>query len=123
MANPNIVNVATINAGQVYTTPANTDAFYIITNASSSSQVVKLNNVMIANSTNTSVYANVFINSAASGGGTNYPIIGYVSVPANSTLVAVDKATSLYLTENTSLVVQTATANALTFSSTYEVIS
>lgn len=123
MANPNIVNVATINAGQAYTTPANTDAFYIITNASSSNQVVKLNNIMIANSSNAAVYANVYINSASAGGGTNYPVIGYVSVPANSTMVAVDKATSLYLTENTSLVVQSSTSGALTFTSSYEVIS
>lgn len=123
MANPNIVNVSTINAGTTYSTAPNTTAYYIITNASSSGQVIKLNNVVIANGTGSAASANVFINSAAAGGGTNYPIVGSISVPGNASLIAVDKSTSVYLTENTSLVIQSATANALTFSASYEVLS
>lgn len=123
MANPNIVNVSTINAGVAYSSPANTTAFYILTNAASSGQVYKINNVVVANSTGSAATSNVFINSAAAGGGTNYPIVGSVSVPANASLVAVDKSSSIYLTENTSLVVQSGTSSSLTFTISYEVLS
>jgi hypothetical protein len=123
MANLNIVSVASILAGTTASLPANTTAFYIITNAASSGTVVKVNNVVISNTSNSAAFANVFFNSAAVGAGTNIPVIQSVSVPANASLIAIDKSTSIYLTENTSLVVQSATSNALAFSTSFETLS
>jgi hypothetical protein len=123
MANLNIVSVASILAGTTASLPANTTAFYIITNAASSGTVVKVNNVVISNTSNSAAFANVFFNSAAIGAGTNIPVIQSVSVPANASLIAIDKSTSIYLTENTSLVVQSATSNALAFSTSFETLS
>lgn len=123
MANLNIVSVASILAGTTASLPANTTAFYIITNAASSGTVVKVNNVVISNTSNGAAFANVFFNSAAVGAGTNIPVIQSVSIPANASLIAIDKSTSIYLTENTSLVVQSATSNALAFSTSFETLS
>jgi len=46
-----------------------------------------------------------------------------ISVPANATLIVIDKTNSLYLTENQGLVVASGTASALTYTATFEAIS
>jgi hypothetical protein len=46
-----------------------------------------------------------------------------VSVPANASLIAVDKTTAVYLMEGNSISITSGTASALTYTISYEVIT
>lgn len=124
MAAPNVVNVTTITAKTAYATPANTTANVLLANAASSGKVFKVNIIMATNVDGTNaVNATVAINSAAAGSGTSYPIISTVAVPANASLIAIDKATSFYLEEDRSIVVTSGTSAKITYVVSYEEIS
>lgn len=124
MANPNIVAVTSILGNTTYLTPANTSANVLLSNAASSGDVLKINQIVCAN-VDGAAAANctVTVNSAAAGGGTAYPIVSTVSVPADASLIVVDKTTAIYLMENQSIVVTSGTANDLAFTISYEAIS
>lgn len=124
MAAPNIVNVTTITAKTAYITPSNTTANVLLANAASSGKVFKINMIQAANVDGTSAYdATVAINSAAAGSGTSYPLISTVTVPADASLIVVDKSTSFYLEEDKSILVTSSTASKITYIVSYEEIS
>jgi len=130
MANPNIVNVTTITGNTTYLTPSVTTSVVLLPNAASSGKVFKINQIVAANTTasaanaTVSVYTNGAVaQGSAPSGGTAYPVISAVSVPANASLIAVDKTTAIYLQEGTSIAITSGTASALTFSISYEDIS
>ena len=124
MANPNIVNVTSILGTTTYLTPANTTANTLLSNAASSGLVFKINQIVCANVNGASaVNTTVSINSAAAGAGTDFPVISTVSVPASASVIAVDKATSIYLMENSSIVVTSGTSSGITYSLSYESIA
>jgi len=121
MANPNIVNVSAIYANTHFLTPANTAPQVLLSNAASSGLVYKINNIIAANVDGTNaVDATVTINSAASGGGTAFPIISTVSVPADASLIVVDKTTAIYLMENQSILVTSGTSSKIAYTISYE---
>lgn len=124
MANPNIVNVTTIYGVTTYLTPSNTTANVLLSNAASSGLVYKINNIVASNVDGTNaVDATVAINSAAAGAGTSYPIVSTVSVPADASLICVDKTTAIYLMENQSIVVTSGTASKIAYTISYESIA
>lgn len=130
MANPNIVNVTTIYGTTTYYTPTATTAVVLLANPASSGKVFKINQIVASNTTSTASNATVAIYSngavaqgSAPTGGTSYPVVSAVAVPANASLICVDKSTAIYLMENTSIVVTSAVANYLTFTISYEDIS
>jgi len=130
MANPNIVNVTTITGNTTYLTPGGTSAVVLLPNAAASGKVFKINQIVAANTTGSAVAAtvSVYTNGAvaqgsAPAGGTAYPVVSAISVPANASLICVDKTTAIYLQEGTSISVTSGTAGSLTFSISYEDIS
>jgi hypothetical protein len=123
MANPNIVNVTTILGTTTFLTPANTTANVLLSNAASSGLVFKVNNIVAANVTGSAANTTVSIDNAAAGAGTDFPIVFAVSVPANASLIAVDKTTSFYLMENQSIVVTSGTSSAIAYTISYESIA
>ena len=130
MANPNIVNVSTIYGTTTYYTPSVTTAVVLVTNAAASNTVYKIDNVVAANVTGTAatVTVSIYTNGAvaqgsAPSGGTAYPIIYQALVPANASLVIVDKSTAFYLQEGTCISITSGTASAITFTTSYEAIS
>ena len=124
MAAPNVVNVATITAKTAYNTPANTSATVLLANAASSGKVFKINSITAANVDGTNaVAATVAINTAADGSGTGYAIASTVDVPADASLLVVDKNNSFYLEEDKSIVVTSGSADDITFTVSYEEIS
>ena len=124
MAAPNIVNVTTITGKTSYVTPGTTSATTLLSNAASSNKVFKINQIVAANVNGTSAAdTTVTINSAAAGGGTAYPIVSTVSVPADASLIVADKTTAIYLEEDKSIVVTSGTASAITYTISYEEIS
>jgi hypothetical protein len=124
MAAPNIVNVATITGKTVVADLSTTSTTSLVSNASSSGKVIKVNNIFVSNINGTSAAdITVSYHNAASAGGTAYKIASTISVPADSTLVVLDKSGSIYLEENTSISVQAGTAGSLQVVSSYEEIS
>lgn len=130
MANPNIVNVTTIYGTTTYYSPTGTTAVVLLANAASSGKVYKINQIVAANTTASAANATVSIytngavaQGSAPAGGTAYPVVSAISVPGNASLVCVDKTTAIYLQEGTSISITSGTANALTFSISYEDIS
>ena len=131
MANPNITNVTSILGTTTYLTPSATTAVVLLPNAASSGQVFKINQIVAANvngssavNTTVSIYTNGAVaQGSAPSGGTAYPIVSTVSVPANASLVVTDKTTAIYLQEGTSISVTSSVASGITYSVSYEVIS
>lgn len=131
MANPNIVNVTAIYGTTTYLTPSATTAVVLLPNAASSGLVYKINNIVAANvngsaavDTTVSIYSNGAVaQGSAPSGGTAYPIVSTVSVPADASLIVADKTTGIYLQEGTSIVVTSGTASGITYSISYENIS
>ena len=130
MANPNLLAATTASGTTTYYAPTGTSAVVLVPNAASSGTVLKINQIVVANTTGSAANATVAIYSngavaqgSAPSGGAAYPIVSAVSVPANASLIAVDKTTAVYLMENQSISITSGTANSLTFTISYEVIS
>jgi len=131
MANPNITNVTAIYGATTYLTPSATTAVVLLPNAASSGNVFKINQIMATNvngtsavNTTVSLYSNGAVaQGSAPSGGTAYPIVSTVSVPANATLTVVDKTSAIYLTEGTSISVTSGTSSGITYIVSYEIIS
>ena len=130
MANPNIVSVTTIYGVTTYLTPSATTAVVLLPNAASSGKVYKINEIVATNvngsaavDTTVSLYTNGAVaQGSAPSGGTAFPIASTISVPADASLVAVDKTTAIYLMEGQSIIVTSGTASGITYTISYEVI-
>jgi hypothetical protein len=124
MAAPNIVNVATITGKTAVVDLSGTSATAIVSNPASSGKVFKVNSITVAN-VDGSVAADITISyySQDDIGGTATQIVSTVSVPADSTLIVVDKSTSIYLEEDRSIGATAGTANDLKVICSYEEIS
>lgn len=100
MANPNIVNVTDIR-GKSATLALTTTAQTLVTNAASSGKVFKINTIIVANVDGTNAQ-DVTVNYHA-GGNTDFTataIASTLSVPADSTVLVLDKNSSIYLEED-----------------------
>ena len=131
MANPNIANSSLKIFGRVdYLTPGGTSALVLLPNASTSNQVLKINQIVVANvngsaavDTTVSIYTNGAVaKGSAPSGGTAYPIVSTVSVPADASLIVTDKTTAIYLMEDQSIVVTSGTASGIAYTISYEIL-
>jgi hypothetical protein len=131
MANPNIVNVTAIYGTTTYYTPSGTTAVVLLANAASSGVVYKINQIVCANVNGSSavnatvaIYTNGAVaQGSAPSGGTAYPVISTIAVPASASVIAVDKTTAIYLMEGTSISVTSGTASGITYTISYESIA
>lgn len=123
MANPNIVNVTSIFGVTTYLTPSTTGATVWTALTPAVNTVNKLNNIVASNVTGSAVAVTVSINSATGGGGTAFDIAFQISVPANASLIIIDKTTAIYVGEAQSIVVTVATSNAIELTASYEAIT
>lgn len=124
MAAPNIVNVTTITGKTTYLTPSNTSANVLLANSASSGKVYKINSLIASNVDGTNpVNTTAAINSKADASGTSYAIASTISVPANASLVLIDKGNTVYLEEDKSIVVTSGTSSKITYTISYEEIS
>jgi hypothetical protein len=131
VAAPNIASLTTITGKTTYFTPTGTTAVVLLPNAAASNNVLKINQIVVANIDGTnavdatvSIYTNGAVaQGSAPSGGTAFPIASTVSVPADASLIVVDKTTGLYLEEGTSISITSGTASKLTFSVSYEIMT
>ena len=106
-----------------YLAPANTTANVLLSNAAASGKTYKINQIVAANTTGSAANVTVSVDNQAGGTGTDFPVVSAVSVPANASLIVVDKTTAIYLMENQSITVTSGTISAITYTISYEDIS
>lgn len=121
MANPNIAAVAGIYGNNVLLNLSTTSATSIVSNASGSGKIYKINSIIVSNNSNASNYIiTINVYSAAALGGTAYSIAKSITVPANSSLIVLDKTTAFYLKEDQSIGAIATTANTLNITASWE---
>ena len=123
MANPNLAAITTITGSLGQVSLSTTSATSLINNAASSGTIIKVESIVVTNTSASAAAITINSYSAASLGGTAYPLASTISVPANAALIVTDKSTSFYLTENTSLGATAGTAGSLTVTTAWEIMS
>ena len=127
MANPNIVNVIDIRGNTssfAITSNATPFATAVANNPAGSNKVYKINTILVANKDGSTSYpVSVLLFSEDDLGGSNTEIISTITVPADASLVVVDKNTSFYLLEDKSIGIKADTANVLVVTASWEEIS
>lgn len=131
MAAPNIAGLTTITGKTTQYKPSGTSAVVLLPNAASSGTVLKINTIIAANVDGTNpinatvaYYTNGAVaQGSAPSGGTAYELASTVSVPANSSLIVIDKTTQIYVEEGNSITITSGTANKLVFTVSYELMS
>ena len=119
MANPNLVNVTSITGESVQAALTTTLTTEIL--AAASDTLVKVNSIIIANIDGSSaVDVSVFITKS---GGSPVAIASTISVPADATLVVVDKNTALYLEEGDNLEAGASANSDATITVNYEILN
>ena len=134
MANPNLAALTTIKGNTAYVVPSGTSATATWTYDGTTSltgltpasgTVNKITGIIVSNTTSSAAYATVGVGNNATFGSAT--VIGYlayqISVPANASLIVVDKTTDLYITENQSVGVTSGTGSALTYTAVFEAIT
>lgn len=119
MANPNIIGVSDIR-GKTAVLAVTTTATAIVTNSAASGKVFKINSLYVANIDGVSsqeVTVDLFRSSTA------YPIGSTLSVPADATLVVIDKNSNIYLEEGDALRLTAGADGDLMATVSYEEIS
>ena len=124
MTAPNIVNVTTITGKTNVVSLTTTSATEVVSNAASSNKVFKINSLVVSNVDGTNA-ADITISlySEDNIGGTATEIVKTISVPADASLVVIDKNTSIYLEEDKSIGATAGAANDLKVVCSYEEIS
>lgn len=124
MANPNIVNVTAIYGKTAVVDLTSTSATAVVSNAASSGKVYKINSLVVSNVDGTSA-ADITINlySQDDIGGTATAIASTITVPADATLVVIDKNNSIYLEEDKSIGAIAGSASDLQIVCSYEEIN
>jgi hypothetical protein len=124
MAAPNIVGIVTVTGITTMRSLGDTNATTILNNPVGSGGVYKINTIIVANDDGSnSADITVALHDEDDGGGTGFKLASTVAVASDSTLVVVDKASSIYLEENRSIVVTASAANNLDVILSYEEIT
>ncbi len=124
MSAPNIVNVTTITGKTNVVSLTTTNATLVVENPVSSNKVFKINSLVVSNVDGTNAAdITVSLYSEDNIGGTATEIVSTVSVPADASLVVIDKNTSIYLEEDKSIGATAGSASDLKVVCSYEEIS
>ena len=130
MANPNIVNVATISGKIWYDALADTNLTSLVLNPASSGKIFKINMLSAANvdGTNAATIDVSYHPSTTTAVGSTVSSTGFhlaktITVPSDATLVVISKDTSIYMEESSVLAVKASAANDIDFVVSYEEIS
>jgi hypothetical protein len=124
VANPNIINATSILGKSAVVDLTTTNATLVLENAAASNKVLKINSLVVSNVDGTNA-ADITISlySEDNIGGTATQIVSTVSVPADASLVVIDKNTSIYLEEDKSIGATAGSASDLKVVVSYEEIS
>ena len=120
MATPNIVNVATINAVNSTALLDGTSRTTAIDVAAE--KVAKVNTILVANVDGTNA-ADITIEVSVDNGSNYVKIANTISVPADATLVVIDKNSALYLEEGDNLEAGASANSDATITVNYEILN
>ena len=133
MANPNLQTSNSIYGNTAYVIPSTTAVSTAWTYNGTTSltgltpaagSVNKVNSILVSNVTASAANITIAVsNNATYASGTPYYLAYQISVPANATLIIVDKTTPVYVTENQSVGVTVGTASALNIVASFEVVT
>ena len=117
MANPNVVAVSSIQANTAVDADVAASGVSLLTCASD--KLLKINSLIIANIDGTNAASiDVWVTRSSA----DYYIAKTISVPADATLVVIDKNMGLYLVESDILKIQASAAGDLSATCSYEEI-
>ena len=119
MSAPNIVNVATITGKSVGAALGTTTTTALLTNASSSNKVIKVNSIIVSNIQGTDTTTTI----SYYDGSTDWNLASTINVPGNTALVVSDKNSAIYLEEGDSIRGGASTASRLEAVISYEELS
>jgi hypothetical protein len=124
VANPNIVNVTNILGRTVVVDLSTTNATLVVENTAASGKIFKINSLYVSNVDGTNA-ADITISlfSEDNIGGTATQIASTVTVPADATIIVIDKNSSIYLEEDKSIGATASAANDLKIVCSFEEIS
>lgn len=123
MAAPNMVNVTSIIGKTATANLTTTNATLVVENVAASGKVLKINSLVVSNvdgTNNASITISYY--SEDNIGGTATQIANTVVVPADASLVVIDKSTAIYLEEDRSIGATASAANDLKVVCSYEEI-
>lgn len=121
MANPNMLNVSSIKGENAFLSLNTTLPTLIVSNAADSGKIYKINSIIVSNvDGETAANITISLHDAENLGGTTFPIAYTISVPADASLIVVDKSTAFYLKENQSLSAAAGTEDDLVVVSSWE---
>lgn len=120
MAAPNLIATTTVIGKTVGANLTSTSATTVLSNADNSGRVYKVNTLNVANYGAVASLISINWNTGAALAGTNFPIVGNVSVPAGATLNVIDKTSQYYIEENQSIGATASSANVLVVTCSYE---
>lgn len=123
MAAPNLIGATTITGKTAGANLTTTSTTTVVNNAAASGKCLKVNTLNACNYTATAANITIGFHDAANSGGTQFRIVGVVSVPGYSTLNVIDKTSQYYLAEDNSLSATAGTANTIIITASYEDIS
>jgi len=124
MAAPNIVNVSTITGKTAVVDLSTTNATLVVENPASSNKVFKINSLYVSNvDGSAAAEITVSLYSEDNIGGTATEICKTIVVPADATVVVIDKNSSIYLEEDKSIGATASAASDLKVVCSYEEIS
>lgn len=123
MTAPNLVGITTVTGRITGANLTTTAATSIVSNAPGSNKCLKINTLNACNWTASAANITISFYSGAALGGTAFPIVSNLSVPANSTLTVIDKLNILFLEEDDSLGATAGTASTIVITASYEEIS
>lgn len=124
MAAPNLLNPTSVTGKTAVVNLTSTSATSVLSNASGSGKVLKVNSLYVANVDGTTAAdITVTLYSEAALGGTGTEICSTVSVPADATVVVIDKDSFIYLEEDRSLGATAGASNDLKVVCSYEEIA
>jgi hypothetical protein len=121
MAAPNLANVGTITAKSLQAALTTTLTTEILLNSAASGKVFKVESIIVANiDGSNSADASVFITKS---GGSPIAVASTIAVPADSTLVVVDKNSAIYLEEGDNIEAGASADGDLVITINYEELS
>jgi hypothetical protein len=124
MAAPNILNPSTMLGKTATVDLTTTSATAVLSNAASSGKLLRVTSLYVSNVDGTNnADITVSFYSAAAIGGTATEICKTVVVPADATLVVIDKDAPVYLEEDRSIGATASAANDLRVVCSYEEIA
>lgn len=119
MTTPNMLTSSNV-FGKLALSTVNTTATTLITNATNSGNLLKINTLTFTNIGNAAASATVTL---AKSTVAEMKMANTISVPTNSMLVAISKDTAIYMEEGDTMNVYASSNTYLTVACSYEVIS